>query len=353
MSKFGLGLMAADSAIRENQAIEQRGQQTERFGWEKKRAEADLSTLDDRAGAQRAQAQLQAKQAQAGLGLVDQKTKNDASQLSLDAVRLDGAKARQPMEIAAEADKAKVGELLAGFDLESTPQKIAQAKAQGVLSQADVYVTSISKLVELMDSNDTGQVIKFMNGMNDAGVLAAKHAPVAKVGIQKGADGRSLFIALDAQGNTVASMNVDDMKRVKESAGKSTFEKVNAGDSLVKIQGGQATPVFTAPESERTRAARTAGTGPLERDVSYLVNAHGMTQQQALAHLNQAKSMSREQFILKGVQDKQAMGKKASEQDIEELGGLYDRASGREAKPSNSPSLGNVDPQIRSLIGIP
>lgn len=335
MSTLGLGLIAADSAIREQQAIKQRDQADQRFDWERQRTEADMSTLPDRTDAQRAQAQLQTAQSKSELGMVDARGKLASSQLGLAQAEVDGAQARQPDEIAAKADRAKVANLLSSFDLENTPHVIAQQKAQGTISDADIYVTSISKLADLMGSNDQAAVVRYMNGMNDAGVFGQKHAPVAKVGIVQGKDGGNVFVASDATGKPVMQMRAEDMKRIRDSVGKTDFKTVNAGDSLVRIHGGKAESVFTAPESERTKAAAAAKTGPLERDVNYLVTQHGMTQQQALAHLNQAKTMSRDQFVLKGISDAMAMGQKA---DPDELGAMFDRAVGRGAPGRPAPA---------------
>ncbi len=96
--------------------------------------------------------------------------------------------------------------------------------------------------------------------------------------------------------------------------------------------------------------------------MSYLVTQHGMTKDQALAHLNSAKTMTREQFILKSVQDSIAMGKKPTSEEVANFGALYDsarqapatsRAAPATAPTSNSPAPANLDPQIKSLLGIP
>lgn len=357
MSKLGLGLIAADSYFREGDARQLREQQGQRFEWEKQRATADLSTLDDRAQAQRAQAKLQTAQNTAGLGLVDKQTNLANTTLDTQQAAADAAKARQPEELAAQADQAKVGALLARFKLEQTPAEMARARANGTLTDADIYTTSVVKLASLLDSNDSNEVVRFMNGMNEAGVFGNKHAPVVSVGIQSGKDGESMFVAKDAQGKPVMQMSASAMKRIRDRATKADFKTVNAGDSLVRVQGGQVESVFTAPESEKSRSAAAAKTGPLERDVKYLMSDHGMTNEQALAHLNQAKAMSRDQFILKSVQDRISMGKKPTEAEIGEFGAMFDRAVGRSApgKPaqSNSSPPANMDAQIRSLIGIP
>lgn len=362
MSTLGMAAIAANAGLdaydRRTQQQDQQQREGQRFDWESQRAKADLSTLDDRVKQQRTAAQLGAAQAQAGLDILPKQNALANTQLDTQQAAADGAKARQPDELVAQANQAKVQSILSQFNVDNTPRQIAQAKAQGALSEADVYVASMAKLGDLLSTNDPNTVIRFMNNMNDSGIFGTNtHAPVAKVGIvQDHKGGDNVFVASDAQGKPIVQIRAKDLQRIVESTKKADFKTVNAGDSLVRVQGGQATPVYTAPESATSKGAKASGTGPLERDVNYLVSAHGMSQDQALAHLNQAKSMSREQFILKGISDMQAMGRKPSEDDINQMGGLFDRAVGRQApgKPaSNSPDAGNMDPRIKSLIGLP
>lgn len=356
MSKLGLGLIAADSAIRSADQQQLRDRATERFDWERQRAQSDLSTLDDRAAATRSQAQLQAAQSQSELGLVDKRFANADAQLGLHAVELGAARARQPAELAAKADRAKVEALLAGFEADQLPGEMARRRAQGVIGDAEVFSTSIAKLADLLSTNDNAAVVRYMNGMMDAGVFGQRrHESVANVSVESDPrTGQSTFVARDAEGKPVMQMSAETMRRVRSIYSKPELKTVNAGDTLVSVSGGRATPVFTAPESEKSRAAKT---GPLERDVDYLVRQHGMTPDQALKHLNAAKSMSRDQFVLKSVQDTIAMGKKPTDADMAEFGRMYDSATSSAPKPaapaSNASTAGKLDPQIRSLIGLP
>lgn len=356
MSSLGLSLMAANSAMDAVDAAKVKDQQRQRFEWERQRNEADLSTLGDKTDAAKSGYQLQSKQNTANLGLVDKQTENATAKLDMESSELNAAKLRQPDELAAKADKAKVGALLANFDVENTPRELAAKKAQGVLTDADIYVASIAKLADLMSTNDQASVMRYMNGMNDSGVFGARHEPVASVSVVNDKTNGPVFVARDANGKPVMQMTADSIRRVRASLGKTEFKSVNAGDSLVQIKGGTVTPVYTAPESTKSRGAHT---GPLERDVDYLVNQHGMSKEQALAHLNSAKTMSRDQFVLKSVQDSIAMGKQPSKEQVADFGALYDSATSS-TKPglpapsgSNSPAPANLDPRIKSLLGIP
>lgn len=364
MSKLGLALIGGNAALNEYERLEDRDtarqRAQKRFDWESQRADSELSALPDKTAADRSGYQLRNKQNTANLGLVDAQTKNATKKLQLEGTGLDAAQQRQPDELAALANKAVVAKTLSDFDVENLPRAIAEKKLQGTFSDADVYTASVSKLADLLATNDQNAVIRFMNGMNDAGVFGKQHAPVASVTIKQDPTTKeNVFVATDAAGQPVMQMGASQMKRIRDSVGKTEYKTVNAGDSLVALKGGQATPVYTAPESAKSAAAKQ---GPLERDVGYLVTQHGMTKDQALAHLNSAKTMTREQFILKSVQDSIAMGKKPTSEEVANFGTLYDsarqapasaRAAPATAPASNSPAPANLDPQIKSLLGIP
>lgn len=360
MSNIGLAAIAGNAAVNSMRVQQDRNRQDERFGWEQQRNQADLSTLDARTEAVRTGAQLQAKQNTATLGLVDGETANKQTRQQIEAADLKGAQSRQPAELLARANKATVESLLSQYDVENLPRVIAQKKAAGAISDADVFVTSLSKLGDLLETDDPQAVVRYMNAMNESGALSNKHAPIASVGAEDDPKHGRVFVAKDANGNPVVKFSADILRRIRDAKSPAKFEKLDAGDSLVKIKGGQASVAVTAPESAKSTSAKQ---GPLERDVAYLVSTHGMTPKQALDHLNSAKTMSREQFILKSAQDTMAMsGKQLTPDQIADLGTLYDEAtkranptpgnSGVVPAPSNSPAAPN-NPKLKSLLGIP
>ncbi|WP_448510008.1 hypothetical protein [Immundisolibacter sp.] len=360
MSALGLGLIAADQYFKAGDARVQREREGQRFDWERQRAESELSTLPDKTEADRSGYQLRNKQNTANIGLSDVQAENAKKKFELEGSGLDAAKERQPLEQAAALNGAEIAKTLSEFQVQDLPRVIAEKKRAGVFGDADSSVAAIGKLAELIKLGDQTQVITFMNAMNETRDPGQRKPPVAIVGIEQDPKtGEKVFVAKDANGQDVMRMSAAQMQRVRDFIGKTEFKTVNAGDSLVQIKGGQATPVYTAPESARSAAAKQ---GPLERDVGYLVNQHGMTKDQALAHLNSAKTMTREQFILKSVQDSIAMGKKPTSEEVANFGALYDSArqaptaqpSRQPAAPaSNSPAPANLDPQIKSLLGIP
>lgn len=358
MSALGLGLIAADQYFKEGDARVQRGREGQRFDWEKQRAESEMSTLPDKTEADRSGYQLRGKQNNANIGLVDSQAENTKKRLQLESTGLDAAQDRQPLENAASRNNAEIAKTLSEFGVEDLPRVITEKRVQGVFSDVDAGTAAIAKLSDLIQQGDGAQVIRFMNAMNSAHPAGQRRADVAGVGIEQDPTTKeNVFVARDAQGKDVMRMSAAQMRRVRDSVGKTEFKTVNAGDSLVQIKGGVATPVYTAPESAKSAAAKQ---GPLERDVGYLVNQHGMSKDQALAHLNSAKTMTREQFILKSVQDSIAMGKKPTSEEVTNFGTLYDSARqapaasrNAPAPASNSQAPANLDPQIKSLLGIP
>ena len=356
---LGYGLAALDSYYKEGDARVQRERATQRYDVERKKAEAELSVLPDRTEADRTGAQLRTKQNTANLGLVDAQTQNAKDRLTLEQGDLQGKLERQPDEQAAAANKAEIAKTLSEFEVADLPRVIAEKKRAGVFSEVDAGTTAIAKLADLIKVGDSNQVITFMNSMNDINEPGKRKAPVAAVGITTDEKtGEKVFVANDASGKPVMRLSQSQMQRIRDSIGKTEYKTVNAGDSLVALKDGKATPVYTAPESDKSKATKQ---GPLERDVNYLTSAHGMSKDQALAHLNSAKTMSREQFILKSVQDSIAMGNKPSEADVSNFGTLYDSAR-RSASPglsnatgaqSNTSAAPTMDPQIRSLLGLP
>ena len=341
MSKLGLALIGGNAALNEYERLEDRDtarqRAQKRFDWESQRADSELSALPDKTAADRSGYQLRNKQNTANLGLVDAQTENATKKLQLEGTGLDAAQQRQPDELAALANKAVVAKTLSDFDVENLPRAIAEKKLQGTFSDADVYTASVSKLADLLATNDQNAVIRFMNGMNDAGVFGKQHAPVASVTIKQDPTTKeNVFVATDAAGQPVMQMGAGQMKRIRDSVGKTEYKTVNAGDSLVAMKGGQVTPVYTAPESAKSAAAKQ---GPLERDVGYLVNQHGMTKDQALAHLNSAKTMTREQFVLNALKEKAAnsYGYKPSKQDADDFGAIYDSVR-KNGQPQGAPA---------------
>lgn len=361
MSAIGLAAIGGNAAVNALRVQQDRDMQDERFGWEQQRNQADLSTLDARTQAVQTNAELQAKQNTASLGLVDGETANKEARQKIESGELAGAQSRQPDELMARANRAKVDSMLTNFSVENTPKEIARLKAAGVVSDADVFVASITQLGDLLETDSPDAVVRYMNGMNESGALAGKSAPISSVSVEDDPKYGRVLVAKGADGQPVVKIAASMIRRIRDSKTPAKLEKVNAGDSLFKVKNGKAELVATAPDSAKSASAKQ---GPLERDVGYLTSVHKMTPDQALAHLNSAKTMSREQFILKSASDAMGMngGKQLTPEQIADLGTLYDEAtkrasatpgnSGGAPAPSNTPTAPN-NPNLKSLLGIP
>lgn len=375
---LGLGLIAADSYFKE-------GDRREVRDYNRKLRDSELSLLPDKTEATRSGYRDTLAENEARGQERPGRTANTLKRQQIEATGLDRAAGRQmtledtadakaaaglsdarmtlqqqPQRQQMESDKLKVEAAGAAQAVQQLPQRLAAAAAAGTLQQRDAQIQLIAGLEPALATNNPQLVQQYVQGAIDTGLFpSVQGAKVAKVGMA--ADGR--FIAQGQDGAAIFSVSRDDLARLKQLGGKTELKTVNAGDSLVQVQGGKATPLYTAPESEKSKASKT---GPLERDVNYLVQSHGMTQQQALAHMNAAKSMSRQQFILKGLEGKAGLGQKPTNEDIAELGALYDRAAasapaasgqglGLGSAQSNSGATPTMptDPATRRLLGIP
>ena len=122
------------------------------------------------------------------------------------------------------------------------------------------------------------------------------------------------------------------------------------------MRNGIAEEIYNAPESQSQRdAASRGGSKPtqLEQNLDMLTGRLGMSEREALAYLNTSKTISRDQFILDSVKNLTAIGRKPTEEDVIGFGEIYDSTRNSQDTRSNSRDEGNLDPRIRSLIGIP
>lgn len=378
MANIGLGLLAADEYFKE-------GDRREGRDYQRQLRQAELSALDDKVAATKSGYRDVIGSNDARARLRPQQTANQEARMVIEAVDIEGQRTRQPLEQetkalqtgldyaqavhnqgtlagkqAIEQNKITVEKELSGLNVEQLPQIMAQKRREGVINDHQAGMIVLSKLSDLIKMGDPNQVVSFMNAMNEITPPEKRRAPVAVVGLEQDPNtGERMFVAKDAAGNDVVRMSQTQMARVRATTGadgKPDLMKVDAGDTVIDKRTGK--PVYTAPESAKNQQAKM---GPLERDVGYLINAHGMSKDQALAHLNSAKTMSREQFILKSMQDKIAMGSTPTEKDAQDMGVLYDRARSQTSTGAQPPALSGqtntaqpatLNPAIKSIIGI-
>lgn len=346
---LGLAMAGANAFFKEQQAQDIRDREKQRYEWEKARAEAEMSTLPDKTAADRSGFQLRAGQNQQGIELLPGETANKKTEQGIKTTELTGqqnrlpqteetkdinagmglatAKAEQEMQsdvIQQKKNVQTIATAVSNLDVEELPRTLAQKRLQNEISQSDSDVMIAAKLSDLIDAGDTTSIVRLLNAQKKT-ITDPKIAglpDVASVARAKDANGVEYLVLKDAKGNQITARPIEGYRAAKSSLAKIDYKTVDAGDSLVRVQGGKVTPVYTAPESEKSKATKA---GPLERDVNYLSSTFGMSQEQALAHLNSAKTMSRSQFILKSVQDLIAIGKQPTPDQEKQIGEVYDR----------------------------
>jgi hypothetical protein len=406
---LALGLAAVDEYFREGDRRELRDRDRKRFGWESQRSDAEMSVLGDKTEADRLSYRDRAGESGARMATRPQRTANEIQRLGQESYSLSRAGQRQtkvedtadakvdygfgdakfnlsqqptvqetasntnkvglqnsasalentPARLETETNRTTLGLRQSEADLAAQPAKIATAAAQGTVSQMTAQGQLVSGLYDALQAGNSDIVRTYIQNSINTGLFPSlKGKTVAEVGSMKDAKGQPVVVAKDAAGQTIFQMSLDEMKRVREAMDKGQVLNVNDGNTVVQVKGGKATPLYTAPTSAAKAAERM---GPLERDVGYLVRAHKMTPDQALSHLNSSKTMSREQFVLKSVQDSIAVGTRPTEAQVAEFGAMYDRATKggpRVAQPGaagpGAPTARPaVDPALSRLLGIP
>lgn len=371
MSLLGLGMMSAAAALKEQQAQEVRDREKQRFGWETKRNEADLSLLDQKTDAERERLTLSAAQSRAGQDTLPGQTANTMTEQRLKAGDLAGQERRQPIvQETADANaqaglsNAKVAGAKAKFNEGQIADQLESMAVQGQLDQEGQRDAVMSRLATAFDDNDPKRALEFFNAVSAKSKLIPETNGKRAVDVQvtDGSDklntGPGYRIVFEDGTNMFLTHQTMKGARDRMSA-KPEFQFLQDNDTGRVVAANKRTGKVAVAVEGDPRATRNSGkSGPLERDVNYLVTQHGMTQQEALAHLNAAKTMSRQNFILKAAQDAQAMGQKVTEANIAEYGAMYDRASGRPAaaqpaQPAQPTRSGPANPAIQRLITRP
>lgn len=349
---LGLGLVAADNYFKEGDARKERD-------FTQAKRDAELSTLGDVTNERRSGAQLRTKQNTANLGLVDAQADVAKSKLTLEQGDVKGKLERQPNEQATAANNAEVAKTLSEFNVEDLPRVIGEKRRAGIFSEADAGTTAIAKLADLINTGDSQQVVTFMNAMNDTHPPEQRKAPVAAVGITKDPKtGENVFVAQDAQGNEIIKMSQSQMKRVRDSVGKTDLKVLNAGDTLVGVKNGQASIMATAPEKASTLKQHT----PAEVQTMEWLMSKGVAKDAngAWDMVRSAREKTRNAFVMDYV-GKNALPGADTNKMADDAGKIYDNLKNGAGlnnappagSPSNNGSAGTVDPRINSLIGVP
>lgn len=323
MSGLNLGLAAADAYYRADDARVLREQQRERFGWDKQRTEADLSTLPERTEANRSGYQLQSAQNRANLDIVP--------------------------------NQAAVAKALSEFSVEELPSRIAQMRQQRIFSDVDAQTAGIAKLADLIQMGDPQQITSYLNAWRKTNPSGVK-ADVAQVGFTKDEKGENVFVALDAQGNPLMQMSAGQIQRVRDSLGKTDLKVLKPGDTLVGVKNGRATNMATGPVDPQLIKGLGKQNSPAEiQTMNWLIeNKVAKDQKQAWDMVRSSREKTRSSFVLDYV-SKNAMPGMDPKKVADQAGIIYDelRRGDADTGQSNSTSTSTLDPRVNSLIGLP
>lgn len=321
--------------------------------YENARRKASLAAMPDQAAELQSQSRLNTARNQSELDLIPAKTQNAMKQLRNESAGLDATSERQQNDFASQANTSLINRILSDHSVNDLPNVIREHRNKRLFSNVDTQMAGIAKLSDLLRMGDKKSVIKFMNDMRRANPDIGFNADVANVTVTDDPNSDDyLFSALDSAGNPLLQMTARQMQTVADMVRprtKDDFQSVKPGNTLVRIRNGNVDPVFTAP------GAATGKPTQLEQNVNFLTSRFGMSDEDALNYLNTSKTVSREQFILKGMQDLIAIGRQPSAADIQNFADLYESTRGTQQTipASNSGANSNLDPKLKKLLDIP
>ena len=319
MGGWGLTLanMAKGYADEDNARV-LREQQRQRFDWEAQQAPALIK-------ARNAANALTSAEAGIGLSTAPQRTENARLKQANENIGLQADNAAADLTAQQRVNEATVGLRGSESTLRSQPveqaiaemARIGQAEEQSRAFRGHLgnYVANkdyagAMRLVNAVFNNQV--VFPHTNGRKALGIDEVKKGAVL------GKDARGKPIMADADGVFVRDSNGQGTLFTNESLGQAMREKQNPGTfKAVQADNGNIVSFDT-----------TSG------KASTVIKGSGfMAKELALAHLKQAKTMTREQFILRSVQDIIAIGRKPTGEEVANLGTLYDSVRQAQSQP--------------------
>lgn len=352
---LNLGMRAANAAFQEYDAQQVRDQRKREWDAQNKRTDSELSLLADKEAADRARYKFSAADDSARMATIPFKSQYDqgyytgqindqkfreSQRPSIEAYernKREAELARQPVELEtaginarSEQSKARINQADAAVAEENIPNRMTQGRQKQAVDDYSHHTQTVASLAQAITSGDADATLKLMNGLNEAKPEGQRVKPAVRLGTING--GKTL-IALDADGNQTGGPL--DIGQMQQMANQGQAVTLKAGETIGTFGKGGFTPSYTAPDPSGSVTKQ----GPLQRDVEYLKNYHGMTNEQALAHLSAAKTMTRDQFILAAIKEKAAKGfEQPTRKDAEEFGALYDSVQGAGRSPQSQPA---------------
>lgn len=370
------------------------------FDYEQKRRDAELSLLDDRTAAERSGYQLRNDQNTANRDLLPTQTTNAKSRLTLEAADLQGQSDRQPDELKAKATNAKIGVTNADIglsnaendkanvpsalavknnalqsqlmtsqaDIKALPGKIQRATVQGVLDQRGQGEVVLGTLGQLISRQDKAGALAFANEIakvgdilpNTNGKTFTDIVPVRKG--DNGAPGDG-YVFHTSDGNKVFTP-VETISGAMQKIKSGEYQFLHTNDGSV-FSGNKQTGAVTQVHQGDTKLLRGQHTPAEIQTMEYLVSK-GVAKDtnQAWEMVRSSREKTRNSFITDFVA-KNALNPSDAPKVAEQAGKIYDdlrktqEPAMRPAPASNPPPMSNtpmpgtLDPQIKSLLGLP
>lgn len=377
MANLGLGLIAADQYFKADDARKVRE-------YEQAKRDAELSTLSDRTEADRSGYQLRTGQNRANSELLPGQTANARERLGLESADLQGQKERQPDEIKTKGTQAKIGLatvendqanlpsslqvknntlqgqlMTSNADLAQLPAKIQRAAVQGVLDQqgqSDVVLGTMGQLIARQDKAGAiafankiaqqGDILPNTNGKTFTDIQPVRGGPQGDGYNFVTSDGTSKFVPVQAIGAAMQKLKTGE------------YQFIHTNDGSV-FAGNKTTGALTQAHQGDSKAARAQHT-PAEVQTMEWLMGKGVAKDanQAWEMVRSAREKTRNAFIMDYV-GKNALPGQDTNKLATDAGKIYDSLRPNQGPanpapaPSNSPAASTMDPQIRSLLGLP
>lgn len=349
---IGMGLVSADSFFKADDERKARERTEQRFDWEKQRNESDLSTLPEKTDATRSGYQLRDAQNKATSSLVPAQTGLASSKLSLEQADVDFNKEVQPVkqEIAA-AKLDRENDNQANLDYEQF--------AKGELTKDQLREMTTGRAAKYLANNDKAGYIRYSNSVrqhpdlfpetnSSSDIVNVEAVKVDGVPVYRHtlADGTVKDTPFSVFSGAAASMKSGKFKAVKGADGSINVMNENTGTVTTPIKGD---PSLMAGKNQHA---------PAEINTAEWLIKNGVAKDapQAWSMVRSAREKTKSSFIADMA--KNAILPNSKPEDIMKLetsfGEMYDRlhASGP-GLSSNTSAPSTLNPQVKSLLGIP
>lgn len=380
MANLGLGLIAADQYFKADDARRVRE-------YEQAKRDSELSTLGDKTEADRSGYQLRGSQNRANSELLPDQTKNAKTRLGLESADLEGQGQRQPDEIKTKNTNAKIGLATVQNDeanlpsslqvknnalqtqlqtsdatLKQLPMKLQQLATQGVLDQQGQSDVVLGTMGQLIARQDKAGALAFANNVAKQGnVLPNSNGKVFTdiVPVRKGQDGAQGdgYVFVTDKGERIFT----PVEAISGAMGKlknGEYQFIHTSDGSVYAGNKQTGAVQQAHQGD-PKALRAQHTPAEIQTMEYLVSKGVAKDTNAAWEMvRSSREKTRNAFIMDYV-GKNAMPGQDPMKLQEQAGSLYDSLRQNQgptnpAQPgSNTAAPGTVDPQIKSLLGLP